>query len=130
MNWLTPALCLIALLGTLGCSSIQQTSLSGKWTLQKGDEKLADLTFGPGETFQFDAAAFNGVEAQGRTHREGRQITFINERGTDAAASDPAPGTYLYSIDGDILTFGKISDPIQRRATFLSKPWTRATLSP
>jgi hypothetical protein len=81
--------------------------------------------FGPGDTFHVDLPAVDGIEVKGITRIQGSDITFINESGTDAIASDPTPGNYIYSIDGDTLVFGKISDPLSRRAKFLSQPWKR-----
>lgn len=108
-----------------GCSTIQSPSLTGEWEQKKDGKTQADLVFGPGDTFHANLAAADGVEVKGITHIEGSEIIFINESGTDATSSNPAPGTYMYSIKGDTLVFGKIEDPLVRRTKFLSQPWTR-----
>ncbi len=116
---------LLAAVTLSGCTTFQSPSLTGEWELRKDGEVQADLIFGPGDNFHVDLPAVEGIEVKGITHVEGREITFFNESGTDAIASDPTPGTYLYSIEGDTLRFEKISDPLERRAKFLSQPWTR-----
>jgi len=108
-----------------GCNTIVSPSINGQWELVEDGETKAVLVLGPGDIFHVDLPAEKGIEVEGRLRIAGREITFINEKGTDAIASDPAPGQYMYQMDGDTLLFAKISDPLQRRSRFLSKPWTK-----
>lgn len=128
---LAAALCLAS------CQSVTSPSLVGTWesqpshTAQKdsatttGDTPAARLIVFPDNTFHVDVPAKEGIEVEGHLRLERNQVTFINDRGTDAVASDPTPGTYAYAVSGGELVFERISDPLNRRARFLSQPWTR-----
>ena len=121
---LLPAFLLILL---SGCNTVVSPSISGKWTVSENGKTEAILVLGPGDVFQADLPAADGVEVKGILRKQGREITFVNQSGTDAISSNPEPGVYMYQLDGDKLTFSKISDPIPRRAKFLAKTWTRAS---
>ncbi len=119
-------ICLFFTAFLAGCQSLTSPSFSGAWeTEADGDSVPARLVVFRDNTFHVDVPAKEGIEVEGHLLFEGKQVTFVNDRGTDAVASDPAPGTYVYAVDGDELVFGKIEDPLERRARFLSRTWVR-----
>ncbi|MFP4358108.1 MAG: hypothetical protein ACLFSZ_06695 [Puniceicoccaceae bacterium] len=119
-------LCLFSAVFLAGCQSLTSPSFSGAWeTPADADTAPARLVVFRDNTFHVDVPAKEGIEVEGHLLFEGKQVTFVNDRGTDAAASDPTPGTYVYSVDGDELVFEKIQDPLERRSRFLDQTWTR-----
>lgn len=119
-------ICLFSTAFLAACQSLTSPSFSGAWeTAANGDTAPARLVVFPDNTFHVDVPAKEGIEVEGHLLFEGKQVTFVNDRGTDAVASDPTPGTYVYSVDGDELVFQKIEDPLERRSKFLDQPWTR-----
>jgi hypothetical protein len=120
------ALLLLAAACLAGCQSFEPESPVGLWQVEStGNLPEAQLRLRSDNTFHVDIPARDGIEVEGHYLLEGREITFVNDRGTDTVASDPAPGVYVYSAGGDTLSFEKIEDPLERRARFLSRPWRR-----
>lgn len=108
------------------CQSYERDQLAGTWSVgASGDLPAAQLVLRPDNTFHVDILAKEGIEAEGRYLLQGREITFVNEKGTDAQASDAAPGVYEFTVGADTLSFDRITDPLQRRARFLARAWTR-----
>ena len=117
-------LCILLLLGCRTHIPISQ--LEGAWHITDAEgATLVELKVHSDARFHVDVYALDGIEVEGHLEVEGDQVSFINDEGTDAVASDPRPGTYRYWIDDNILRFEKVSDPLDRRATFLKREWTR-----
>ncbi len=127
-NSRTTAWALFLMLFLSGCGSTGPTALSqltGEWENRSDGEPRAQLAIFADSTFHVDLLAVEGIEANGRIDLEGNEITFINAEGTDDPSSDPRPGVYTYRVDGDRLSFQRVSDPLERRAQNLSLPWVR-----
>ncbi len=92
---------------------------------QSDETPEAHLILRSDNTFHVDLLNKEGIEVEGRYLVRGREITFINEKGTDAVSSDNAPGVYMFGVNRDALRFSKISDPLQRRSLLLSRLWLR-----
>ncbi len=100
--------------------------LAGDWYRTAPNGSEVHLLLRPDNTFHVDIQGRPGIEAEG-VYELGpdREITFINEIGTDAVASDPTPGTYQYYRSGNGIGFRLIADDLTRRAGILNGIWSR-----
>lgn len=123
---LIPSL-LLAFLALVACQTGgSRSALTGEWVLRRDGDAVCLLRIFPDDTFHVDVLAGPGIEAEGTIEVTDGIVTFVNERGSDAVASDAAPGTYRYRINDNTLSFEKLSDPLERRAGFLAQDWQRA----
>ena len=76
------------------------------------------LTFGPGTTVRWTIPS-EGNLTEGVTV-SGNRITFL------PAGVCLKSGTYVWTIEGKILTLTKVKDPCRKRATGLVRRWSRA----
>lgn len=127
MKIVAPFLFSVAFVALIGCQSVERRSLVGDWKLSKQDSPEVVMVLNADQSFHVDVHGDKDIEIEGRYRAASGEITFINEKGSDEIASDPAPGEYIYKVTGETLEFAKISDPLERRAKFLSMPWTRVT---
>ncbi|WP_295540749.1 hypothetical protein [uncultured Thiohalocapsa sp.] len=122
-------LALIAILPS-ACQSPRDAAraepLAGTWILTQDGAEQARLVIGADGRFHVDLLRESGIEAEGDVQIDGDRVTFINTRGTDPIASDPAPGTYTFVIAHNQVRFERVADSISRRARLLSRPWSRA----
>jgi hypothetical protein len=82
--------------------------------LYKGRRKL---NFGPDSKMQY-IRPYEGPLAQG-VSVNGSRITFM--LGGECAV----PGTYIWRVTGQTLTFTKVQDTCRKRAVLLVRKWTR-----
>jgi hypothetical protein len=99
--------------------------LAGQWSTINFPI-AADLRINEDASFHVDLMISEGIEIEGLTEiGENKQISFINSAGSDSVASNPYPGVYRYSLNGDTLSFTVLDDTISRRQLLLSAAWLK-----
>lgn len=100
-------------------TGFSQTAFAGDWV---GESKMPDgqvVKFKMSisqDGYEVDMGMKGKVDVVGKHVTEGNRVTVWDVSGEFACPSDQK-GVYTYALDGDTLTFTKVSDPCEGRGS-------------